>query len=100
VNYRFAPEAEAEYLDAIAFYESRGYRLGATLIAEFEHAIRLIFERPLAWRQVHESGIRKLGLARYPYTVFYLPMPDGVQVTAFAHNRQRPLYWFARLGGL
>lgn len=100
MSYRFAPEAEAEYLDAIAFYESRQHGLGAALVGEFEHAIGLIVERPLSWRQVHASGIRKLGLGRYPYTVFYLPVNDGVMVTAFAHDRQRPHYWSARLGGM
>lgn len=98
MSYCFRPEAEAEYLDAVGFYESRGRGLGAALIAEFERAVMLAVERPLAWKQVHPSGIRKLGLGRFPYTVFYLPQAEGIEVTAFAHDRQRPLYWSARIG--
>lgn len=99
MSHRFRPEAEAEYLDAVGFYESRSRGLGAALIAEFERAIALAVERPLTWKQVHPSGIRRLGLGRFPYAVFYLPLTEGIEVTAFAHDRQRPLYWSARMGG-
>lgn len=98
MSHRFRPEAEAEYLGAISFYESRGRGLGAALITEVEQAIALAVERPLAWRLVHDSGIRKLGLGRFPYTLFYRPLADGIEVTAFAHDRQRPQYWAARIG--
>lgn len=96
MSHRFRPEAEAEYLGAIRFYESCRSGLGAALIAEFEHAVALAVERPLAWRLVHPTGIRRLGLGRFPYSVFYRPLADGIEITAFAHHRQRPQYWPAR----
>lgn len=96
MSHRFRPEAAAEYLGAIRFYEARRRGLGAALIADFEHAVALAVERPLAWRQVHPTGIRRLGLARFPYSVFYQPLAEGIEITAFAHHRQRPQYWLAR----
>lgn len=99
MKHEFLPDAEAEYLSAIAFYEQRSPGLGADLIAEFERVMELGAERPHAWRQVHPSGIRRIGLKRFPFAVFFLPTAaDTLLVTAFAHHRQRPGYWMGRLG--
>jgi len=46
VNYSFFPEAEAEYLEAVRFYEEQRAGLGDALISEFEHAIGVAAERP------------------------------------------------------
>jgi len=70
VNYSFLPEAEAEYIEAVRFYEEQQAKLGGSLINEFERAINLITERPQAWRLVHSSGIRRIGLLRFPLIQF------------------------------
>jgi hypothetical protein len=46
VSYSFLPEAEAEYLEAIGYYEQRQRGLGRDLIAEFERVMQLVVERP------------------------------------------------------
>lgn len=97
MNYEFVPEAEAEYLEAIRFYQAQQNRLGALLIDDFERAITLIIQKPETWRLVHLSGIRRLGLARFPYSVFYRSASGRILVTAFAHHRRRPDYWLARV---
>lgn len=99
MSHSFLPEAEAEYLLAIRFYEEHRAGLGSALVSEFERAVHLATERPHAWKLVHVSGIRRIGLRRFPFAVFFRTLPDGVmQVTAFAHHRQRPGYWLARAG--
>jgi hypothetical protein len=98
VNFSFLPEAEAEYIEAVRFYEEQQAKLGESLIHEFERVVVLIIERPVAWRLVHPSGIRRAGLLRFPYSVFYRVIPDGIQITAFAHHRRRPGYWLTRIG--
>ena len=51
----------------------------------------LVVSKPAAWKLVHPSGIRRIGLMRFSYTVFYRVLPDKrPQVTAFAHHRRRP----------
>lgn len=97
MKHSFLPEAEAEYLDAIRFYEERRSKLGAALISEFEHALQLALERPDAWRLVHPIGIRRIGLSRFPY-IFYRVVGDDLLITAVAHHRKRPGYWLTRLG--
>jgi len=98
MNYNFLLEAEAEYLEAVRFYEEQHAGLGNALICEFERVIELVIEKPETWRLVHPSGIRCIRLSRFPYVVFYRVLFDDIQVTAFAHNRRRPGYWLARVG--
>jgi toxin ParE1/3/4 len=99
VNYSFLPSAQAEYLDAVRFFDERRAGLGAALINEFERIVALAVSWPDAWKLVHPSGIRQIGLTRFPYSVFYRVLPGGQpQVTAFAHHRRRPGYWIERIG--
>lgn len=93
MNHEFLPGAEEEYLEAVRFYEGRQPGLGASLIAEFEHALSLALDRPVAWRLVDRSGIRCIGLSRFPYSIFYRVVGEILQITAVAHSRRRPGYW-------
>jgi plasmid stabilization system protein ParE len=97
VNYEFLPEAEAEYLEAIRFYQDQQNRLGALLIEDFERTVNLIIQKPDTWRMVHQSGIRRIGLSHFPYSVFYRNSAGRIVITAFAHHRRRPGYWLSRV---
>ena len=98
MNHSFLPGAEAEYLEAVRFFEEQRAGLGSALIAEFERIIGLAAERPDSWKRVHQSGIRRIGLKRFPFALFYRVLPSGQpQVTAFAHHRRRPGYWLKRI---
>ena len=98
MNYSFLLEAEAEYLEAVRFYEEQHVGLGNALIGEFERVIELVIEKPETWRLAHPSGIRCIRLSRFPYVVFYRMLFNNIQITAFAHNRRRPGYWLTRVG--
>ena len=101
MSYGFLAAAELEYLDAVRFYEEQKPGLGASLIHEFERVAALAVSKPDAWKQVHSSGIRCIGLSKFPYSMFYRVAPDGqVQITALAHHRRRPGYWLARVSEL
>ncbi|SJM89780.1 conserved hypothetical protein [Crenothrix polyspora] len=97
MNVSFLPEAETEYMEAVRFYEDQPAKLGALLIHEFERTMALVIEKPEAWRLVHPSGIRRISLSRFPYSVFYRVFSGGIQITAFAHHRRRPGYWLTRV---
>lgn len=98
MSHSFLAGAEVEYLEAVQFFEDKRAGLGAALIDEFERIIGLVVERPDSWKLVHPSGVRRIGLAQFPYAVFYRVLPNGeVQVTAFAHHRRRPGYWLKRI---
>lgn len=80
MSYFFHPAAEAEYLESIAYYESKRSGLGATYLGEFER-------RP---------DVRRMRMERFPFTVLYRENANTVQVLAVAHNRRRPQYWLGR----
>jgi toxin ParE1/3/4 len=46
VNYQFHPDAEAEHLETVAYYETRQAGLGASYLAEFESALERVCEAP------------------------------------------------------
>ena len=46
MTYGFHPEAEAEHLETIAWYESRGAGLGARYLVEFERVLTHVCEHP------------------------------------------------------
>jgi toxin ParE1/3/4 len=96
-NYNFLAEAEVEYLEAVQFYESQRAGLGDALIRELERVVELAIAKPETWKQVHPSGIRRIGLARFPYSIFYRVFHNEIQITAFAHHRRRPGYWLTRV---
>jgi plasmid stabilization system protein ParE len=97
VSYSFLPEAEDEYLGAVGFYEQQRAGLGASLIREFERTIQHAVELPHACKSV-VADIRRANLDRFPYAVFFRALSDGhLQITAFAHHRRRPGYWYPRM---
>ena len=44
MTYEFHPEAEAEHLETVAFYETQRAGLGASYLAEFESILELACE--------------------------------------------------------
>lgn len=77
MKYSFLPDAEAEYLEAIRFYEAKQLELGESLIHEFERAMVLVTSKLAIYRLVHPGGIRCISLARFPYSVFYQSRADS-----------------------
>ena len=45
MSYQFHPEAEAEHLETVAYYEDRQPGLGASYLAEFESALEQVRSR-------------------------------------------------------
>mgnify|MGYP001106920023 CR=1 FL=1 len=93
MSYYFHPAAESEYLEAIAYYESKRPGLGASFLAEFETAIGTVLEAPHRNPVEQRPDVRRKGLQRFPYTVLYRDAAESVQVLAVAHHRRRPQYW-------
>jgi hypothetical protein len=95
--YQFHPAASAEYLDSVAFYESRVAGLGADYIAEFEATLTRVCVAPVSYPLECQPDIRKAVLQRFPFNVLYRVTGGIVQVLAVAHHRRRPRYWLGRV---
>ncbi len=95
--YQFHPAASGEYLDSIAFYESRVAGLGADFILEFEATLQRICTAPMSHPVDCAPDIHKAGLARFPFNVLYRIAGECIHVLAVAHHRRRASYWLGRV---
>lgn len=96
MNYAFHPEAEAEFLEAIAYYEERGTGLGLDFSAEVYGAIQRVLAFPMAW-QVLDGDVRRVLVSRFPYGVLYTMEDDFIWIVAVMNLHRRPEYWQDRL---
>lgn len=97
MTYSFHPAAEAEYLESVAYYESKKSGLGASYLAEFEITMTTVCAAPHRYPIEKQPDIRRIRLKRFPYTLLFRELSDTVQVLAIAHNRRRLQYWLGRL---
>ena len=80
----------------MAFYESRAKGLGLGLQAKVEEAVAVIRLNPESWPPRGLTGFRKYFVNRFPFTVFYMDLPDCIWIAAIAHGSRRPDYWIRR----
>ncbi len=92
----FAPEAESEFLDAVAYYEDCSRGLGKRFRLMVELYIKRIREVPLMYRLYHHP-FRRCLLPKFPYCVIYTIEPDHIRIIAIAHLQRKPGYWMNRL---
>ena len=97
MSYQFHPEAEAEHLETVAYYETQRPGLGASYLAAFELALERVCESPSRYPIEWQPDIRRFRLQDFPFTVLFRESRGTVQVLAVAHHRRRPAYWLSRL---
>jgi hypothetical protein len=96
VKYDFHPEAETEFLEAIAYYENCAPGLGEDFSMEVFSTIQNILSYSHAWPIV-EDDVRRCLTRRFPYGVLYnIIASDHVYILAVMHLHRRPDYWKAR----
>lgn len=91
----FRPQAEAELLEARAWYDGRREGLGAVFAAAVESTIDRISENPLAYSRIR-GDTRRAVLRRFPYAVYFRVLADEIVVVAVMHGRRHPLRWQSR----
>lgn len=87
--------AEREFLEVIRFYLAISPELADTFASEVERAASLLSLHPLLGKLV-ETGVRSWPLAKFPYSLYYRAIDDGLEILAVGHQRRRPLYWKSR----
>lgn len=90
----FLPAAEADYQEAVAWYQARSGRAAARFEEAVERALQQIAEAPTRW-PLYDARHRWRRLKRYPYGVVYRYENDTVIAVAVAHAKRRP-YWQER----
>jgi toxin ParE1/3/4 len=95
VTVTFHKLAEAELHEAIQYYESAVWGLGAAFLAEVERSIAQIRAHPEAAPFILKVVRRKI-LPRFPYVIMYSVVDDTIYVLAVANQKRRPFYWQQR----
>jgi len=96
MNYRFHPEVEAEFIEAIAYYEDKEQGLGLDFAFEAHSTIEQVLAFPNAWPFV-EDDVRRCLVRRFPYGILYSIEEAGIYVLAVMHLHRNPEYWKYRM---
>jgi len=91
----FRPEAEAELLEARAWYELQRIDLDRVFAEAVEATVAAITRNPLAYRRVKGETRRAL-VHRFPYAVYFQARADEIVVLAVMHGRRWPQQWQSR----
>jgi plasmid stabilization system protein ParE len=92
----YHPDAEAELIEAIHYYERRVPGLGGQFLDQVDCAVRVIQEAPERWRVV-EGDIRHYLMPRFPYAIYYRLHSEDIRILAIKHHSRHPDYWRYRL---
>ncbi len=95
MTFIFHPEAEAEFIASIDYYEDREAGLGYDFSTEVFAAIQGIVKYPDAWPAI-EDEVRRCLVNRLPYSVLYSIEQNEIFVLAVMHLRRHPDYWKCR----
>ncbi len=96
MNFPFHPDADEEFIEAVAYYEGCEPGLGLDFSREVYAAIRNAFDYPTMWPEI-EDKVRRCLVHRFPYGVLYSVEPGGIFILAVMHLHRDPGYWKHRL---
>lgn len=97
MNFIIHPEAEAEFYDAVAYFDLQVDGLGKDFAREVFSTINRIVDLPFGWSLVTEN-IRRCLCKRFPYGLIYeIVDEEHVTILAIAHSSREPDYWKNRL---
>jgi plasmid stabilization system protein ParE len=91
----FEPEAEADVLNAFAWYENQRRGLGLLFRGALDAALERIEREPLAF-PVQYRALRRVLVDRFPYAIYFRAYPTVVTVVAVVHGRRDPNAWQQR----
>jgi toxin ParE1/3/4 len=95
LTYTFAPEARAELLEAVQYYESESLGLGAAFLSSVDEGIEYLLAFPES-APVLYGKVRRKTISRFPYNLLYSLRPGEIRILAVMHQRRRPFYWLGR----
>ena len=93
---RFHPEAEQEYLTALAWYRERSPVASSNFEIAFGQAAENVRKNPQRW-PISFGDFRKYTLHQFPFSIIYQELLTQVVVFAVAHGHRKPGYWRHRV---
>nr|VFK25236.1 MAG: ParE toxin of type II toxin-antitoxin system, parDE [Candidatus Kentron sp. MB]VFK31524.1 MAG: ParE toxin of type II toxin-antitoxin system, parDE [Candidatus Kentron sp. MB]VFK75549.1 MAG: ParE toxin of type II toxin-antitoxin system, parDE [Candidatus Kentron sp. MB] len=92
---RFDPDARAEFLTAIKYYNAYQPGLGRRFRLAVEVELDHIRNMPFGFRVIH-APFRRCLVRKFPYAIIFSIEPKFILVIAVAHTRRKPGYWHER----
>lgn len=89
---RLHAEAEAEMIQAAAYYESQQTDLGKRFLASVQDAINSITINPRLYPVV-DLDVRRCLTKVFPFGVLFRVLPDQILIVAVMHLARHPDYW-------
>ncbi|WP_426410401.1 type II toxin-antitoxin system RelE/ParE family toxin [Bradyrhizobium ganzhouense] len=87
-RFRKAPQADQD-LDSIwDFISADSVRAADKQIARIGEIFEMLVENPLAGRERRELRANLRSFPAGNYVIFYIPLPDGVEIIRVMHGRQ------------
>ena len=92
----FDPDARAEFLAAVEYYEECKNGLGRRFRTAVEMELGNIEIMPFRYRVLH-TPFRRCLMPKFPYAIIFVIEPDFILIVALAHTKRKPGYWHARI---
>ncbi len=91
----FDPDARAEFLAAVEYYEECQRGLGRRFREAVETEADRIVAMPFRFRVLHPP-FRRCLIPNFPYSIVFSIEPGFILVIAVAHAKRKPGYWHDR----
>lgn len=104
LGFDFHPDARAELLAEVEWYDERDFGLGERFGVAVRAAVDAAADSPRAWGVWpgwdRQPVVRSKGVQDFPYRVVYFLHEDVVVIVAVAHTKRRPGYWSDRVSSV
>jgi plasmid stabilization system protein ParE len=90
-----SPGAEVDIDSASLWYEPTDPKLGFRFLSETDATIKRIRQYPYEFPLIR-GKVRRALLKRFPYSVYYSILSDGVSIIAVLHQRRSETVWINR----
>ena len=93
---RYHPLTEKDIEQVVDYYHGIMPSLAEELLDELDNCVKRILREPLRFRLIR-GDLRKSGLKRFPYPIYFLIENDSIRLLFLKHNRRHPSYGMDRL---
>jgi toxin ParE1/3/4 len=90
------PEAEEDMAEGRDWYERHQQGLGTEFLTAIEEVFDRIRDTPKLYTPEYKS-VRRVGLNRFPYVVYYRIVVEGIEVITVQHASRNPRGWRRRV---
>ena len=92
------PQARIEMRDAVIRHGTSYPSAMQDFESELESLIEHILEMPRLYQIVRQPDIRRaLMRRRFPYSIYFREIENGVEIIALSHHSRRQDYWLDRI---